>query len=698
VLTTRAARRARIRRPGFLRLPPPPAATQPTPPQALIHGGLRLAILSALLLFVELALIRWLGSEVVYLSYFSNFVLLGSFLGIGVGFLQAARHRAWFGIMPMALAALAGLILVVPAGVDRSSADFILVGANVTGLPAYVILPLIFIGVAAVMAMIASAVAASFGQFPALRAYRLDISGSIAGVAAFSMLSFLEAPPVAWGVVVAMVAMLLALPRFSRPALIGGIALVACLGAESFTPGTSWSPYYKITVQASSSRPGTHDVYVNGVPHQTIESYASLVVHSSTNLRPYAHLTRPARQVLVIGAGNGKDVVAALRHGAVHVDAVEIDPRIAELGRELNPDRPYADPRVHLHITDGRAFLEQSDHHYDLIVFAATDSITLVLGQSSLRLESYLFTRDAMETARRHLNPGGTFAAFNYYWQPWYLDRLAATLQSVYSAPPCIDSLEKQATVAALTVSADPHAIRCDTPWHPGSRTVPSPVSDDYPFPYLEQPGIPLLIVFSLLSIVIASGLLVWRAAGGVGRLRAYIDLFAMGGAFLLLETKSVVQFALLFGTTWVVNALVFAGVLVAILAAIEMAKRVRVRRAWVIYVPLFAALAIAWVVPLHALLALPFWPRLGVAVVYSFTPLFLANLLFAERFRDTADSTSAFGVNLLGAIVGGVLEYLALVAGYRNLLIVVGAFYAIAFLVGRRALRAVSRVPAVPA
>jgi hypothetical protein len=155
------------------------------------------------------------------------------------------------------------------------------------------------------------------------------------------------------------------------------------------------------------------------------------------------------------------------------------------------------------------------------------------------------------------------------------------------------------------------------------------------------------------------------------------------------------VQFALLFGTTWVVNALVFGGVLLSILAAIETAKRVRVRRAWMIYLPLFITLFIAWAVPLHALLALPFLPRLVVAIAYSFAPIFLANLLFAERFRDTADSTSAFATNLLGAILGGTLEYLSLLTGYRNLLIVVALLYGAAFVLGRRFLRAGSRVAA---
>jgi hypothetical protein len=50
--------------------------------------------------------------------------------------------------------------------------------------------------------------------------------------------------------------------------------------------------------------------------------------------------------------------------------------------------------------------------------------------------------------------------------------------------------------------------------------------------------------------------------------LRPYADPALLGAAFLLLETRGVTRFALLFGTTWLVNALVFAGVLVGVLVA----------------------------------------------------------------------------------------------------------------------------------
>ena len=162
--------------------------------------------------------------------------------------------------------------------------------------------------------------------------------------------------------------------------------------------------------------------------------------------------------------------------------------------------------------------------------------------------------------------------------------------------------------------------------------------------------------------------------------MRPYLDLFFMGAAFLLLETMNVVRFALWFGTTWFVNALVFFGILVAVLLAVEIARRVRLPGTAFLYALLAISLGVAWLVPPSALLALAGPSRLLAATALAFLPVFLANLIFAARFRDTARSTVAFGANLLGAMLGGVLEYGALVIGYRNLLFAVAVLYGVAF------------------
>jgi hypothetical protein len=199
------------------------------------------------------------------------------------------------------------------------------------------------------------------------------------------------------------------------------------------------------------------------------------------------------------------------------------------------------------------------------------------------------------------------------------------------------------------------------------------------------QRGIPGFYLLTL-ALILAVAVAVVRLAGGPMRgMLAYGDLFFMGVAFLLLETKNVVQFALLFGTTWFVNALVFTGILLAVLAAVMVAQRVRVRVLWPLYAALLGALMLAWLVPPESLLRMSLLPRFIIATLLAFFPIFLANLLFAERFKAVASSTVAFGANLLGAMIGGVLEYGALVTGYRALLLVIAALYVAALLINLR-------------
>jgi hypothetical protein len=405
---------------------------------------------------------------------------------------------------------------------------------------------------------------------------------------------------------------------------------------------------------------------------------------------PYERIaSNPLRNVLIIGAGNGGDVAIALRAGAKHVDAVEIDPRIYQIGRELNPDRPYRDPRVSVHIDDGRAFLQQTKNRYDLILFALPDSLVLVSGQSALRLESYLFTLEAMQTARAHLTEGGAFGMYNYYREDWLVDRLAGTLQAAYGHAPCVDSVGKYGRFALLMIGRGAGGVRCTQTWALGMHADPPPATDDYPFLYLQTRAIPPLYLGTLAAILLLSVVLVRLTAGSLRRMSGNLDLFFMGAAFMLLETKNVVQFALLFGTTWFVNALVFFGILLSVYAAIEVARRVRLANPALLYAALFGALLLAWIVPPETLLTLALPARFAAAVSIAFGPIFIANLVFAQRFRETGSSTLAFGANLLGAMAGGVLEYSALVLGYHSLLIVIAMLYALAFVFGRSYVRA---------
>ncbi len=649
--------------------------------------ALRLLCASCLVLFVELFLIRWLGSNVVYLSYFSNFVLLGSFLGIGIGFLRAHRRVRLFPFAPVALAVLVVFVRVVPVQIDRRGSQLLYFGAFArTGLPLWATLPVVFVATAAVMAMIAEEAGRAFSEYTPLRAYRLDILGSLLGIVAFSVLAFLWLPPLASGIVAsALFVALLPRRRSSLPAFVALGAILVALATEAGA-GISWSPYYKIRVTASPGQPGVYNVDVNGIPHQQITSAAYRRTSEPIYYTPYRWLgRRRPGNVLIVGAGTGTDVAIALSRGATSVDAVEIDPRLYRLGKKLQPDHAYQDPRVRVHITDGRAFLDRTHEKFDLILFALPDSLTVVSGQSALRLESYLFTLESLRTARAHLKPDGVFAMYNYYREQWLVDRLGGELADVFGTPPCFDGQTEFPRFAALADGG----VTCTTRWSPAGRTVPAPARDDHPFLYLETNSMPRLYLFTLCLILGASLVGVRVAGGPLRQMSPYADLFLMGAAFLLLETKNVVQFALLFGTTWFVNALVFGGILLVVLAAIAVASHLPSGASWtwplsaLLYGALFGSLALAWAIPPDDLLRLAWGVRLPAALALAFAPIFFANLVFAERFRDVGASTVAFGANLLGAMVGGLLEYTAIVVGYRSLLLLTAGLYAGAFAAG---------------
>lgn len=665
--------------------------------ETVLSGRARLIVASALMLFVQLALIRWTGANLVHLSYFSNLILLASFLGIGLGFLRARTSNDLGRYVPIGLLILVAFIMVFPARIEGSSTDLIFfTEVRPTGLPTWVSLPLVFIVIAITMTGFGEITGRAFREFKALDAYRWDIIGSILGTLSFTLIAFLRAPSWIWPIVTLVALWLLYGPRLPWVSRIAMVLIIGTLVVESLMAGISWSPYYKVQTEIQNA--GTinefTNIQVNGIPHQNVMDVQQRLKAEPVYGRPYERaIDNPLNNVLVVGAGTGTDVALALARGAKHVDAVEIDPRIQQIGSQVNPNRPYDDPRVSVHINDGRAFLSSNDTKYDLILFALPDSLTLVSGASQLRLESYLFTKESITAARDHLTDDGVFAMYNYYREPWLINRLAGTLDEVFGHAPCLDTFTAVQSLAAITIGkqADNAVCAPAATWDRASiaaaaQEIPVPTVDDRPFLYLKTQTIPDIYLI-VIGLILAVSLIGIRIFGGPFRaMRGYGDLFFMGAAFLLLETRSITTFALLFGTTWLVNALVFTGVLVAVLLAIELTQRAKgpIPRPFII-TALFGSLLVAFLIPNEMLLGLPVPLRLLFAVAIAFAPVFFANLLFTSRFKNAANPTAAFAANLFGAMIGGCLEYLSLILGYQWLLAVAAGLYLIAVLVGQR-------------
>lgn len=658
------------------------------------HDKIRLILASLLMLFTELMLIRWIGSNIFFLSFFTNFVLLASFLGIGIAFIRPKQSPSLFPFAPIVLTLL---ILVCyyfrfqyAIRIDPNTDDILysLTYFKENFFPIEITLPIIFILVTISMLTIADGVKNEFQKFANLQAYRLEIIGALLGVILFSYLAFLHSTPIIWGGIISILLIFLLkkdwhfLHLLTYLQIFFIILMLFALGKESLNPAQIWSSYYKITMQ-----PYSHDrlaISVNGVLQQFIESVEQRKKYKPFYFLPYQHMSLEKKldNVLVIGAGTGGDVAIALSQGAKHIDAVEIDSGLYQLGKKLNPDRPYLDPRVNIIIDDGRSYLQKNKKRYDMIIFALPDSIMLIPGQASLRLENYLFTIEGIQQVYQHLKKDGVFTMYSYYHSRWLVDRLANTITTVFQHPPCHDNFgANQFWLAVFTISPTTSNLQCPALWNNQFIEFSKPATDNHPFVFLTKNSISFTYLVTLFFILIVAFFGIKFAGGKYLAIFNYADLFLMGAAFLLLETKSIVSFALFFGTTWLVNALVFTGILFTVYLAIECSHRKFTFPNWLLHILLLFSLFILWLMPNEFLLSQPLIWRAIIAIAMTFTPIFLANLIFAERFKQTIDSTQAFGANLMGAVVGGLLEYSSLIIGYRNLIILIVALYIFALL-----------------
>ncbi len=648
----------------------------------------RLFLTATSLLFVELLLIRWIPANVIYVGYFRNFLLMASFLGIGLGILWG-RDPNRISVSPFG-PLLLGLVILVTQ--FRVSIELTSPGEVFFGLTDskgadinFFVLPGLVLITTMIMAGLAVPLGGLLRSMPPLRAYSLDIVGSMTGIALFTLLSAAGTPPVVWFLVVLLLAALLGVGTgLWKGSFVTAFSLAAVvvLVALATPAGQTWSPYYRIDHYNAY---GIGAINVNGIFHQAMSPLGRVADPFYEQVYRWFPDKR-FDNVLIVGAGSGTDVAVALDHGAGHVDAVEIDQRIQEIGVRDHPNRPYDDPRVTRIVDDGRAFLRRAESKYDLVVFALPDSLTLVSTSANLRLESYLFTSEAFASVRDRLAPDGIFVMYNYYREAWLPQKMAGMLDEVFGSAPLIRHYPGN---VAATLAAGPLVQALGGSQPPGEpadaidlTSAPAPATDDWPFLYLKDRFIAPYYVAAIAIIIGVAVLLVGRAAQRSGTsIRQFSPhFFVLGIAFLLLETKSIATFSLLFGTTWVVNSLVFFAVLASVLAAILVNQRIHFRDPRLLYAGLFGSLALAILLPPDSLLIDPPWVRYMIASVLAFAPIFFANLVFSYSFRDTKAADMAFASNLLGAVVGGAVEYVALISGYSWLLILVAGLYLLAW------------------
>jgi SAM-dependent methyltransferase len=712
------------------------------------RSSFELFTISFLILFLELACIRWFGSMVVFLTFFTNVVLLATFLGMSVGCMAASHPRNLMqSVIPMLLLAmvLAGAVLwghqhwgkimidiggqgspqQVYFGTEYSARDISTFVVPIEAVAAvfFALIAMVFVGLGQVMGR-------AFNRVPhRVAAYTVNIVGSLTGIVAFALASVFRTPPLVW-FTVALAICLLVVKRRTLVQVGASLATLFVVAVTSFNAHGSvlWSPYYKILYY-----PLARHLYTNNISHQgMVDVRGGATGYELPYLLNRDSGSRPFQDVLIIGAGTGNDAQAALVFGAGHVDAVEIDPTIYEIGRADHPARPYRDPRVRIRIDDGRSFVRKTDQQYDLVVYALVDSLMLHSGYSSLRLESFLFTEQAFRDIKARLKPGGVFAMSNYYRQGWVVGRLVRMVENVFGAPPVVISVPYTPTIGlrdpqtnrfTVLLAGNVAAIRArfdaqqhfwvhNDPavnqslngfgprpparpgatavgWHPiGVATVDTAgigriPTDDWPFLYLRDPVIPTVNIRGIMVIGLLALAILFAYAPG-RRVRPNWRMFFLGAGFMLLETKSVVHMALLFGSTWMVNSVVFFAILIMLLGSNLFVLTAKPRTLWPYYALLAATLVVNVLVPMSTFLALPGLQKVVASCAVVLVPIFFAGIIFGAAFRDSHHPDVDFGSNIAGAVLGGLSEYFSLMVGFNHLLVIAVAFYLLSAVCGR--------------
>lgn len=650
------------------------------------------------------------------LGYFPNLILISAFLGLGVGALRADR-RSLLWLWPPSLlllwgaTALLGRIAFTANSVSEHL--WLLYFDLPEGAPVVegVRLPIValFLSSALTFVPLGQLVADRLNLFrresAPLLGYSFDLTGSLLGVIAFSLLSFLEASPIVWFAVVLAVGTLLVWPHPRVRWIHFGAGAAVLVTIAAVERAERYSPYYAIAVEADNAADGVR-VLTNGSLHQVAWPMArGVAAVSPINGRHRAGIHAPLdllqeipRRALVLGAGTGNDVAALLDHGVEQIDAVEIDPVIVELGRTYHPDRPYDSPRVRVITTDARSFLNDTREQYDLIVFGTLDSMTRLSALSAVRLDNFVYTIESLRAAREHLTPNGGMALYFWVDEPHIHAYLSTMLAEVFGEPPAL--VYRDFAMLNSIYLAGPAFAGVDPGWRmaPPDAAIETP-SDNWPYLYLPSRGVPA-VYLSLVGILLGLGVVAVLAAStemreGLRARRAMdAEMFLYGFAFLLMETRYVTEMNLLWGATWLTSAVVFGAILAMALAAtvVTQLRPISYRAA---FAGLILTILVTYLIPIDWLLSQNRPLRLGLSVAYVGLPVLFASLCFALRFGARASPDLAFGWNLLGAVVGGLTEMLSMALGLKALLLVAGGAYAMSYFVGPA--RSVSSPPWSP-
>jgi spermidine synthase len=691
-------------------------------------------LISILGLFLETLFIRWIGTEIRIFAYLQNTILVVCFLGFGIGMFTSSKPinlkqslipitillflmaipatRLALSATSEMLSTLGDLLIWESLEINDSIERIIFLAAGLA--LTYGVLVLIvdtFVPLGRILGRLMDV-----HPSPIL-AYSINIAGSILGTWVFVIFSYLYQPPAAWFALTALMLMvfILWLNRDHRRNFILLLAILVLSWFASLVPGTRdviWSPYQKLVVrETKAAMIGDFQVDVNNAGYQAIIDLREARVSSEPQkfdqrLKGISQYDIPLllhpqpESVLIVGSGTGNDVAGALRNGAGSVTAVEIDPAIISIGRELHPEDPYASPQVSIVNDDARSYFATTTQTYDVISFGLLDSHTTT-ALTNARLDHYVYTRESISQAKSRLKDGGIMVLSFESQRPFIADRIATVLNDIFEQPPMVfrilpshyggggvmfitgdqQNIQKQLAANERLASY----IQQQQADYPVLITHSTKITtDDWPYLYLDTTRIPLLyyVLVGLLIIIFLRSTQKWEAHRQVllGN-HTFWHFFFLGAAFLLLEVQNISKASVALGNTWQVNVVIITSVLGMALIANWIVYKFPQVPVMPVYMLLIAVSLGLYFVDLARFGSLPYSTKAVIIGTLTSLPMLFSGIVFTRSFSTIPDKSNALGANLIGALVGALLQSITFITGIKALLLVVAGFYLLSLL-----------------
>ncbi|HVH89736.1 MAG TPA: hypothetical protein VM912_23670 [Terriglobales bacterium] len=688
----------------------------------------RLFVLSVLGLFFEMLMIRWLSSEIRIFAYYKNFVLIACFLGFGLGAALCRRR-----VHPLATAVPIVFFAVLVAAPIPGLHDAVVNLTTLVGMTsqtqiweiatpdsvAYGALALAIVAVAPLFACVVLTFV-PFGQIIGSmletaprgpRGYTINVIGGLLGIVLYTLTCFFNQPPAIWFLVGAgLFSVVFLKERKLLVVFTGSCLLIAAALTVWSSKSVLWSPYQKLTLTRLRQNGELIAYYLNtndswyqqilNLSPEFLERHRELIGRENPEWNPYNAPYRfmpSPHSVLVLGSGMGNDVAAALRNTTAKVTAVEIDPLILKLGERLHFEKPYQSARVQIVNDDARSYIQNSRDKFDLILFSLLDSHTTASSFSNIRIDNFVYTREALARARDLLTPDGLMIIKFQVSNVWIAERLSGLVQNVFHAFP-IEAMfvSRYGTGGSFYIIGSPQVMRRisqDPKLSKFMHAVPKShvalTSDDWPYFYQKDRGLPAAVLGMSGFLICFSWSLVRRLLGSEqqkGSQAWNLHFFLLGAGFMLLEAQIISKMALLFGTTWVVNSIVVSGLMVLIVVANLIFERWKSYPLVLPYMGIIASAMLAYATPLRLLLFEHLSIRITIATFILCLPILFAGMVFIRSFSELRFSGAALGWNLIGAVLGGMLETISQATGIRALVLIAIGLYIGSWVARRKA------------